>query len=331
MRIGPVDTDARVVVMAEIGNNHEGDLDVARSLVRAAADAGADAVKIQAIVPERLQRGDDPARIAQLGRFSLGMEGWRALGALARELGLAYVASVFDAQTLGELAPALDAVKVASGDNDVPALLHAAGATGLPVLISTGMVDAAGAAWAAGQARAAGAPEVALLHCVSAYPTEPTAARLVTLAALRAADPDAVLGYSDHTLGDAACLAATAAGARVLEKHLTLRHDFSDFRDHQLSATPDELAALVQGVRAVETLLGEVKPAVAPEEAAVAAAARRSAVVARNLPAGHVLAEDDVVWLRPGDGVRPARLAQMTGRPLTRDVAAGEALREGDA
>lgn len=331
MIIGPANTRERVVVLAEIGNNHEGDLDVARELVRAAAEAGADAVKIQAIAPERLQRADDPARIAQLERFSLGMAGWQALAELADDLGLAYVASVFDTETLAALAPTLDAVKVASGDNDVPALLRAAGATERPVLISTGMVDAAGAAWAATQARAAGARDVALLHCVSAYPTEAEGARLATLGALREAAPDVELGYSDHTLGDAACLAAVAAGARVVEKHLTLRHDYSSFRDHQLSATPQELAALVQGIREVETLLGEVKPPIAPEEAAVAQAARRSAVAARDLTAGDILREDDVIWLRPGDGVRPVGLEAMLGRPLTRDVPAGEALRDGDA
>jgi N,N'-diacetyllegionaminate synthase len=137
------------------------------------------------------------------------------------------------------------------------------------------------------------------------------------------------VGYSDHTLGLEACLAAVALGARILEKHMTLRHDYSEFRDHQLSAEPAELRELVERVAEVETLIGEPRDAaVLPEEEAVAAAARRSAVAARDLPEGHTLSPGDVRFLRPAGPVGAAE--QVLGSVLRRSVCSGERLRADD-
>jgi N,N'-diacetyllegionaminate synthase len=179
-------------------------------------------------------------------------------------------------------------------------------------------------------AAAQGAP-FAALHCVSAYPTPPEDAALAQIGVLAdALDPATVVGYSDHTLGIDACVAAAAAGARILEKHFTLRHDLSDFRDHQLSAEPSEMAELVRRVREVETLMGSPRDGMGEAEAGVAAAARRSIVAAADLAAGHVVTEADLWWLRPGDGMEAGREGELLGRALVRDVAAGQALAPGD-
>jgi N,N'-diacetyllegionaminate synthase len=303
MRIGPVDTDRQVAIIAEIGNNHEGDLDTARELVRAAAGAGAHAVKLQAIEPAELVGPEDTARLAQLRRFQLTPEQFAELAALAHSLGIGFVCTPFSLGAVGWLEPVVDAFKVASGDNDYLALLERIGATGRPTIVSAGMTGVQGLARARRVLHDAGGGEFAALHCVSAYPTPPEAARLATIPVL-ARELGATIGYSDHTIGVQACLAAVALGARILEKHFTLRHDFSDFRDHQLSSEPAELQELVERVAEVELLRGEPRDAeVLPEEVAVAAAARRSAVAARDLPEGHVLAAEDVRFLRPAGPV----------------------------
>ena len=326
MRIGAVDTAERTAIVAEIGNNHEGDVAVARELVHAAADAGAHAVKFQAIVPEQLVRPTETARIEQLRGYQLTPDDFAGLQELARSLGLGFSCTPFALAAVTWLTPLVDVFKIASGDNDVLPLLRAVGAAGKPVLFSTGMSDLARAAWTRDRLLEAGAPEVAALHCVSAYPTAPAEARLGTIPAL-AAGLGIAVGYSDHTLGIEACVAAVALGARVLEKHLTLRHDFSDFRDHQLSAEPDELRALAERVAEVETLVsGGVKDGVLPVEVPVAAAARRALVATVDLPEGHVLGEDDLAWLRPGDGLSPSAIDDVVGRPLARAVPAGRAL-----
>ena len=163
---------------------------------------------------------------------------------------------------------------------------------------------------------------------MSAYPTAPAAARLATIPAL-ARELDCTIGYSDHTLGVEACLTAVALGARILEKHLTLSHDYSEFRDHQLSAEPAELRQLVDSVADVQELIGRPRDVpVLPEEEAVAAAARRSAVAVRDLPQGHVLAAEDIRFLRPAGPVGPS--TAVAGRVLRRALRAGARLERDD-
>jgi N,N'-diacetyllegionaminate synthase len=328
MRIGAVDSARTIVVVAELGNNHEGDMGCARELVRAAAEAGAHAVKLQAIDPPRLVRRTETARLAQLERFRLSREQHAELAGLARALGLGYLCTPFDLDAVDWLAPLVDALKIASADNDLEALIEHAAASGRPLIISTGMSDDATIDRAL--AAAAAAPEVALLHCVSAYPTPPQRAALASIPAL-AARHGVTVGYSDHTLGIEACVAAAAAGARILEKHLTLDHEQSDFRDHQLSAEPDELRALVARVSEIEELLGTPRTGLLEEEAGVQAAARRSIVAARDLPAGHVVEPADLTWLRPRDGLAPGQEDRLLGHRLRRDVAADMPLGEADA
>lgn len=328
MRIGPVDTDQQVAIIAEIGNNHEGDLDTARDLVRAAADAGAHAVKFQAIEPAELVGSDDTARVAQLQRFQFTAEQFAELAQLAHSLGIGFVCTPFSLGAVGWLEPLVDAFKVASGDNDYLALLERIAMTGRPVIVSAGMTLAPGLTRAQRTLRDAGAGELAVLHCVSAYPTPPEAARLATIPVL-ARELGVTIGYSDHTIGAQACLTAVALGARILEKHFTLRHDFSDFRDHQLSAEPAELEELIRQVGEVERLRGEPRDVdVLPEEAAVAAAARRSAVAARDLAEGTVLAAGDVRFLRPAGAVGAA--TTVTGSVLRHARREGEQLTDDD-
>ncbi|HVW16848.1 MAG TPA: N-acetylneuraminate synthase family protein [Solirubrobacteraceae bacterium] len=328
MRIGAADTARRVVVVAEIGNNHEGDAGLAAEMVAAAAAAGADAVKLQAIEPRRLVRPTEAERLAQLERFRLSPEELARLAAQAHDAGMAFLCTPFDLDAVARLEPLVDAYKIASGDNDLDALIRACARTGRPVLISMGMTDAAGAAHAVSVAAAEGA-EVAALHCVSAYPTPAQDAALRRIEELAAALPGVTIGYSDHTLGIDACVLAVALGARVLEKHFTLRHDLSSFRDHRLSADPGQLAELVRRVREAEAMLAPVGTT-SDAEAATAAAARRSIVAAADLPAGHVLADGDLWWLRPADGMAPGREAELLGRALARDVTAGEPLDPAD-
>lgn len=334
MRIGPWNSNERVLVVAEIGNNHEGDPAVARELVHAAAGAGAHAVKLQTFDARRFVRPSQPERLAQLARYQLPAEEVAALAALARELGLGFLSTPLDLPSVDLLEPLVDALKIASGDNDVPALLERIADTGKPVIVSSGMSDLAGvrAAKEAVERRwsqRGAAPGMAVLHCVSIYPAPPERASLATIPLL-ARELGCTVGYSDHTLGIEACVVAAAAGARILEKHVTLRHDFSAFRDHQLSAEPSELRELVARVAEVERLLGTPRDGVLAEEEPTAQVARRSIVAAVDLPAGHLLGEGDLTWMRPLDGLRPGQEALLLGRALRRDVAYGEPIRVDD-
>ncbi len=327
MRIAGVDTSRRVLVVAEIGNNHEGSLERAREMIAAAARAGADAVKFQVITPERLVAPDQEQRLAQLRRFQLSYDQFRDLARTAAGLGLIFLATPFDLEAVRFLEPLVPAYKIASGDNDHLPLLEAVAATGKPILLSTGLSDLEGVVRAKDfieglwRRRALGG-ELVLLHCVSAYPTPEGEANLAAIRAL--AGLGCTVGYSDHTLGLEAAVLAVALGARVIEKHFTLDHRLSDFRDHRLAADPEEMAELVRRIRQAEMLLGEGEKKVQPCEEESRGAARRGLVAARDLPAGTVLAREHLDWLRPRRGLAPGGEHLVLGRRLRRALRRGQ-------
>lgn len=331
MRIGSFDTDEQVLVVAEIGNNHEGDVERARELVRAAAAAGADAVKFQTFKTELFASPADAERFARLRSFELSQDDFGSLAELSRAEGLLFVSTPLDLESAAFLEQTADAVKIASGDNTFYPLLEHVARSDRPMIVSTGLIDGDEAAEVLAfvrRHRPAGA-EVALLHCVTAYPADPSDVQLRAIPEL-AARLDCTIGYSDHTLGIDACVAAAALGARILEKHFTLDPTPSDFRDHALSARPPELAELVERVRAVESLLGAAEKRAQASELALDEAVRRSICARRDLPAGHRIEPEDLVWLRPGTGIAPGREDEVVGRVLRRAVSTSEQLGAGD-
>ena len=319
MRIGPHSTADKVVIVAEIGNNHEGDPERALRLVEAAAGAGADAVKLQTSVPELYISADQAERLAMLRRFALPAETYAKLAARARDLGMAFFSTPFDLQSVAFLEPMVDVFKVASSDNDFIPLFDALAQTGRPVILSSGLADLETlrrsasyleAAWARGGKTG----ELAILHCVSAYPTPAADANVSAIREMAQAFP--VVGYSDHTLGTTACIMAVALGARILEKHFTLDKQQSDFRDHQLSADPAELAELVARVREAEAMIGSGNKTPSARELALAPQIRRSCAAAGDLAAGTVIAKADIIWVRPGTGIPVGGEAELLGRKL---------------
>jgi N,N'-diacetyllegionaminate synthase len=328
MRIGRLDTAEAVLVVAEVGNNHEGDPDAARELVRQAAAAGAHAVKFQTFRASGIVRARDEARFRQLSGYELEPAVVEELAELAHSLGLLFMSTPLDLPSVELLAPLVDAYKIASGDNDFIPLLERVGAARKPVIVSTGLADLGGVRTAKAAVEAQGA-EVAVLHAVTAYPAPAEAANLAAIQTL-ARELRCTVGYSDHTLGNDACVAAVAAGARILEKHFTLDHDHSDFRDHKLSADPGELRSLVERVALVQTLMGDPRKRMQAQEADLELAVRRSIAAARDLPRGHVLERADLAWLRPRDGLAPGQEDRLLGRALLRDVPMGESILEDD-
>jgi N,N'-diacetyllegionaminate synthase len=327
MKIGAIDLSSEILVIAEIGNNHEGDFGLATEMIHAAVAAGARAVKFQTIQPERLVSATQAARIEQLSRYAFSRDQFAELAGIAREAGAMFLSTPFTPDVLPWLGPLVPAFKIASGDNNFTPLLEAVAATGKPILLSTGMSDMDAikqVCTTIGNVAQSG--EIALLHCVSAYPTPPEQANLRAIATL-ARETGKVVGYSDHTLGVDAAILSVALGARIIEKHFTLSKTQSDFRDHALSADPAEMVELVRRVRLAQTLLGTGEKILQEGEMPTAAAARRSIVARAALPAGHLLANGDLDWLRPGGGLAPGKEGLILGRRLTQAVARGEMIK----
>jgi N,N'-diacetyllegionaminate synthase len=330
------------LVIAEAGVNHNGDPALAHRLIDAAADAGADVVKFQTFDPARLAAAGAPTAAYQraagegahdqremLARLALPPETWAALQAHARDRGLVFLSSPFD-EASADLLDRLDvpAFKVASGELTNTAFIDYLARKGRPLLVSTGMADMVDVADALETIVAAGAPPVALFHCVSAYPARPEDANLRAIGTLRAAF-GVPAGWSDHTPGIELAIAAVALGADLLEKHITLDRALPG-PDHAASLEPGELAAMVTAVRASEAARGSGEKVPVAAEREVASVARRSLHWAMDGEAGAIVNAMDVVALRPGTGIPPRELSSVVGRRLARPVAIGHAVQRED-
>jgi pseudaminic acid synthase len=325
-------------VIAELSANHGGELETARALVRAAAAAGADAVKLQTYTPDTitLDCESDLFRIGQGtlwdGRFLHDLyreahtpwEWFEPLAALAGELGMHCFASVFDASSVDFLerrgAPAY---KIASFELvDVP-LLRRVAATGKPVILSTGMATLAEIDEAVAALRAGGAAAIALLRTNSGYPAAPGEMDLRSIETL-ATRFGVVVGLSDHTLEAAVPVAALALGARILEKHLVLSREVPG-PDAAFSLEPAELAATVRALRVAEQALGGVRFGPSERERA-SLPFRRSLFVVEDVRAGEPYTHANVKSIRPAAGLHPRHLDAVIGRRARRDVARGTPL-----
>lgn len=338
-RIGP---GHPCFVIGEAGVNHDGRERRALQLVDAGARAGVDAVKFQTFRAEALAASTAPqaayqrrnsgraeSQLAMLRRLELDAGQHRRLKERCRRRGVVFLSTPFEEESADFLERlGVPAFKVPSGElTNLPFLRHLARKR-LPLIVSTGMatLDEVGAAVEA--VRSAGNRDLVLLQCVSNYPADPRDVNLRAMATLSKTFR-ALVGYSDHTLGNEVALAAVALGACVLEKHFTLDRTLPG-PDHKASLEPAELAALVRGVRTVESSLGNGLKAPARSERATALVARKSLAAAVDLPKGTRLREDVLCRLRPGSGFAPSRLRELIGRRLRRDVPQGALLREAD-
>jgi pseudaminic acid synthase len=326
-------------IIAELSGNHNGELSRALALIDAAAEAGADAVKLQTYTADTITIDHDGPGFRLEGGLWDGrtlhdlyseaftpFEWHEALFAHARTRGLICFSSPFD-ETAIELLEELGspAFKIASFEAvDLPLIARAA-AGGKPLIISTGMTTPEEIGRAVDTAQKAGAEGVILLHCVSAYPATFAEANLAMIPRL-AADYGCVVGLSDHTPGTAAAVAAIALGARVIEKHFTLaRADGGP--DAAFSLEPAELKQLVDDCRSAFEALG-VAAYSRSETEAHNRQFRRSLYVVRDVAEDAVLSKDDVRSIRPGYGLDPARLPDVLGKRAARALKRGEPVSE---
>lgn len=328
----------KTLVIAEAGVNHNGDLGMARALVDAAADAGADVVKFQTFRADRLatataakadyQAASSGAAESQqdmLRRLELSEEAHRAIRAHCVHRGVTFFSTAFDLESLDFLAGlGLDRFKIPSGEITNLPYLERTARLGKPVILSTGMatLDEVGAAIAV--LETSGLPRAALtvLQCTTEYPAPMESVNLRAMVTMRDAFGVAV-GYSDHTAGIEAAIAAVALGATVIEKHFTLDRALPG-PDHAASLEPAELTAMVAAIRNIEVALGTGVKQPSAGEIANRAAARKSLVAARAIAAGETFDERNLAVKRPGTGISPMRWHEVVGAVAARDFAADE-------
>lgn len=325
MHINKINTDEKVFIIAEIGNNHEGDFGLAQEMIQRAAETGVDAVKFQTYIPENYVYCGDSERIERLREFQLAESQFEELSNYALECGLVFFSTPFDissAQFLNRLQPIF---KIASSDNNFFPLIELVKEFDKPTLVSTGLadlqlLDIIYHSWKTKKAES----KLAFLHCVASYPVPDDEANIGAIPVLKSRYPDVTIGYSDHTLGTDAAIYSVAAGARIVEKHFSIDKNYSDFRDHQLSAEPHEMKIMVDKIRQLEIFLGSGEKKPQPCEANSLISMRRSIAAARDVPEGTILQFDDLTWVRPGIGLPPGRESDVVGKRLKCSLRRGE-------
>ncbi|MBI4383897.1 MAG: N-acetylneuraminate synthase family protein [Nitrospinae bacterium] len=327
MKIDTIDLEKEVLIIAEIGNNHEGDFSLAKKMISAAARAGAHAVKFQTIVPERFVAPSQKGAFDLFSKFRFNYEQFAQLKETADGEGVVFLSTPFDIDSARFLNSLVPAFKIASGDNNFWPLIETVARTGKPILLSAGMANSneiLRAKWFIENLLGPDKTQssLAVLHCISLYPTPPGKAHLLSIPALKQR-LGVTVGYSDHTIGTDAAVLAVALGARVIEKHFTLDKNYSDFPDHRISMDPRDLAQLVEKIAQAGELLGTASPGVGAEELEVAKVARRSIAASRDLAKGTRLEWDHLTWLRPGNGLAPGEEGKVLGKILKSPVPKG--------
>jgi N,N'-diacetyllegionaminate synthase len=321
-------------IIAEAGVNHNGDIAMAKRMIAAAAEAGADVVKFQTWRTEAIICRDAPkAQYQKEGdsdsesmfemekALELPPEAFAELKRDTERAGLIFLSSPFDEPSVDVLAE-LDvaAFKLPSGElTNLPMLRHTA-RKGKPMIISTGMTTLGEVERALEAVTGEGNEQIVLTHCTSCYPTALSDCNLRAMQTLRAAFGYPV-GYSDHTEGTTVAVAAVALGACVIEKHFTLDKTLPG-PDHKASLEPDELRDLVQSVRDCETALGSRRKGPTAAEEDVKAVARKSIVAARAIPGGTRITADMLALKRPGTGLPPDALELVVGQTVAGEIPA---------
>lgn len=323
------------LIIAEAGVNHNGDLDLARKLVAAAAEAGADIVKFQSFVTAKIISREAPKAAYQKGftdpgesqfdmlrKLELSRDDHLALVAECRRHGIEFLSTAFDEESvdlLDELGVAR--VKIPSGEITNLPLVRYMTRQGKPVILSTGMASLGDIEAILDVIVQNGTPRdrVTILHCTTEYPTPFEDVNLRAMGAIGAAFGAAV-GLSDHSVGIEVAIAAVAMGATVIEKHFTLDRNLPG-PDHQASLEPHQLKAMVSAIRNVECAMGNGIKRTVPSEAGNKAIARKSIVASRAIARGEILGPHNMTAKRPGTGLSPMRWDEVAGRPASRDFA----------
>lgn len=325
-------TDNHIIIIAEAGVNHNGNYDLARRMVYAAKEAGADYVKFQTAVPELVistyapkaeyqkeTTGTEQSQLEMCRAIHLPLSDYAPLKALCDEVGIGFMSTPFDLVSIDCLADLnMDYWKIPSGEITNLPYLRKIASKGGRVILSTGMSTLREVAEAIDVLEKGGIPraDIIVLHCTTQYPAPYDSVNLRAMNTLALLGCQAV-GYSDHTKGIAIPVAAAALGAKVIEKHFTLDRNLPG-PDHRASLEPDELAEMIRSIRSVEAALGSGDKIVAEAERPNIAVARKSIVASRAIAQGEILTEENLTVKRPGNGLSPMLWDQILGRPASR-------------
>ena len=302
----------KTFIVAEIGNNHEGSFELACKLINKAKEAGVDAVKFQTFKTEDFIHPSEKKRFKILKKFELTNENFYKLSVISKKKGLKFISTPFDLKSAVFLSNLVDLFKIASGDNNYNKLIETVLKYKKPTLISTGLLNFTELLnlYKFIKNKKFSLSRLAFLHCVSAYPVPDNEINLLSIKFLKEKFPITV-GFSDHTLGLYASVAAIVLGAKIVEKHFTIDNNFSRFRDHKISLNPHDMKKLVNSIRLIEKMLGKNEKKIQPSESKNLFSIRRSLYASRNIYKNSIININDVSILRPLYLLNPNHLKKI--------------------
>tara|TARA_B100000886_G_scaffold339213_1_gene303997 strand:- start:6732 stop:7742 length:1011 start_codon:yes stop_codon:yes gene_type:complete len=316
----------KIFIVAEVGNNHEGNFALAKKLIKKAKDCGADAVKFQTFIPDLYVSIKDKKRYNQLKKFQLSYKNFKALSKYAKKINIKFFSTPFDLKSAVFLNKIQNFFKISSGDNNFLPLIKKIANFNKPIFLSTGLSDLVTIEktkkrifqiWKKNKNKN---KKLFILHCVSSYPTTKEEANLLAIKTLQRKFKDCTIGYSDHTLDISAALASVSLGAKVIERHFTIDNKFSNFRDHRISSDPSEFKKLVNSIRKLEKTLGTGEKILQKSEKKIINFVRRSAVATQDLPKGHKVKKDDLKWVRATNGLKINFEKKIIGNILIKQI-----------
>lgn len=325
-----------VLIIAEAGVNHNGNLDLALKMVDEAKRTGADIVKFQTAIPEKViskyadkaeyqkkTTGNEESQLEMCKRIHLKLSDYDIIKKYCEEVGIEFLSTPFDLESIDYLEKlGMRLWKIPSGEiTNLPYLIKIA-KTGRPVIMSTGMAELKEVEEAVNVLKENGAGEITLLHCTTEYPAPFESVNLRAMTTLREKFGTEV-GYSDHTVGFEAAVAAAVLGASVIEKHFTLNHNMEG-PDHKASLEPEEFEVMVNNIRLIEKALGDGVKQPAEAEKKNIAIARKSIVAAKDIKKGEIFTEDNITTKRPGSGISPMKWFEVLGTEAVRDFGEDE-------
>ncbi len=314
----------KTFIIAEVGNNHEGNFVIAKKLVNLAAKAGADAVKFQTFKTQNFIRKNNKKRFNQLKKFELSYKQFKELRKLAHKNKIKFISTPLDLESADFLIKNSDAIKIASGDNNFFPLIEKSLTSKKPLIISTGMTGIKDLKYLIkilkdkiGKKKVKN--KISFLHCVTSYPVEDKYANLKSISYL-INKLDINIGYSDHTVGNEACLASVALGAKIIEKHFTLDKRFSSFRDHALSADFNDLKNLIKSIRKIEKQLGNYNKTILKPEKKILKIIRRGVYSKKKIKKGEKVTLQNSTFLRPSQSISYLHIKKILKKKVMKTI-----------
>ena len=317
-------------IVAEIGNNHEGSFARAKKLIQKAASSGVNAVKFQTFKTNDFIKNEDKKKI--LKKFEMSFDNFERLKKISHSYKLNFISTPLDFNSAKFLGKVADAIKISSGDNNFLDIIDLCLGYNKKIIVSLGLLDHNETNKRIKEIINLSKNKLALkkisfLHCVSSYPVEYKNANLKRILELKRQWPKLKFGYSDHTLGIEACLAARVLGAEIIEKHFTLDKNFSNFRDHSLSADPQDMKTLVSSIKNIEKMTSSYSKFLSKDEKINKKIMRRQPFAKNDIKKGEKINISKIKFLRPKVTLNPVELNLFIGKKINRNISKGELIK----